>query len=167
MGVQSVPRRGQLAVRRFTALREWVHPLTSCVEYANFVGGSYCLNKRTSVSPTYDTRYKYRVPEYTDEYEWERTVEETTYEYEYRVETYSREDVHEYTKEERVATKYAQWEKPEYNETEIYQWKKTETTWERQTSLTEPTGNVRNVEKHVRECGEEWDEGEPESCRSD
>jgi hypothetical protein len=138
---------------------------TTCVEYANFRGGSYCIERSSSWSANYDTRYKYRVPQYADEYEWKRTVEETTYEYEYRVETYSTKAVHEYATEERVGTEYAQWEKPLYTETELYRWKKTATTWEQKTSLSEPTGDVRNVRKQVRECGEEWNEGEPESCR--
>ncbi|MEF8858586.1 MAG: hypothetical protein V5A38_06640 [Halolamina sp.] len=138
---------------------------TTCVEYANFRGGNYCVEESTTWTANYDTRYKYRVPEYDDEYEWERTVEETTYDYEYRVETYSRAAFHEYTTEEQVATEYAQWEKPIYNETELYRWKKTETSWEQKTSLSEPNGDVRNLEKQVRECSEKWQKGEPESCR--
>jgi hypothetical protein len=136
-----------------------------CVEYIEFIGGKYCNKKETRWTTTYGTFYKYIVPEYSAEYSWERTVEETTYSYKYRDDTYATKNVHEYTKEEQISTKYAEWEKPEYNRTEVYQWNKTETSWEESTSLSQPIGDVRNVEKKVRECGDEWESGEPETCR--
>lgn len=140
---------------------------TTCIEYAYFKSGRYCTEETTSKSPNYDTRYKYKVPEYTDKYEWERTVEETEYDYEYRVETYSTEAVHQYSKDDQVTTEYAQWEKSTYNETKKYRWKKTHSSWEETTSLSEPSGDVRNVEKVERDCGEEWDTDEPQSCRDE
>lgn len=86
---------------------------TTCVDSVDFGFGTYCFEERTTRSPTFDTQYKYRVPQYSSVYEWTRTVEETTHDYEYRVETYSTESVHEYSKDVQVETKYAQWEKPE------------------------------------------------------
>ena len=139
---------------------------TTCVERADFGYRSYCVEEQTTRSPTYDTRYKYRVPQYSTEYEWVRTVEETTYDYEYRVETYSTEAVHEYTKDVQVGTEYAQWEKPEYKSTQVYKWKKTETSWEEKTALSEPTGDVRDVEKQVHQCGKQ-PEQEPATCSED
>jgi len=138
---------------------------TSCVDRISFRDRSYCIEERTTQSPTYDTRYKYRVPTYSTEYKWKRTVEETTYDSEYRVETYSTVAVHEYMKTEQVATKYAKWEKPEYNETVVYNWEKTETTWERATSLSEPSGEIRNKERHIRECDNQRSK-KPAVCRN-
>lgn len=139
---------------------------TVCVDRVDFWYRSYCVEERTTRSPTYDTRYRYRVPQYSSVYEWTRTVERTTYDHEYRIETYSTEAVHEYTKDVQVGTKYAQWEKPEYESTDVYNWKKTETSWEAKTSLSEPTGEVRNVEKRVLKCGEQ-PEQEPATCSRD
>ena len=138
---------------------------TECVRYQRVWGQRYCVEEETTRSPTYDVRYKYRAPTYADEYEWERSTERTVYDYEYRFKTYSTESVHEYSKDVEVVTRYALWEKPEYNTTNIYRWEKSKTTWERTTSLSAPMGEVRNVEKRVKECGESWDKGEPQRCK--
>ncbi len=135
-----------------------------CIDSVSFRGRSYCIEEQTTRSPSYDTRYKYRVPSYAAEYTWERTNEKTTYDYEYRVKTYRTDTVHKYTKTAKVAVKYAQWERPEYNETVVYNWEKTETVWKTETSLSEPSGEVRNLEKRVRECTDHR-ESKPAVCQ--
>lgn len=137
---------------------------TTCVDYIQLYRTRHCLEKETKREPEYDYRYEYRVPQYDTVYEWERTVEETEYEYRYRAATYAIEAVHEYEKEVRVGTQYAQWEKPIIETTNIYRWKTTGTSWEESSSLSKPIGEVRNLERQVKECGAARDPGEPAIC---
>ena len=137
---------------------------TECVEYIRFSDTRYCVEERTVRDPEYDYRYKYRIPEYDPVYEWERTVEETEYEYRYRAATYETKAVNKYEREVRVETEYAQWERPIYNETTIYRWAKAVESWEETTSFSKPIGEVRNLDKHLKECGSEREANEPPKC---
>ncbi|GAB7093541.1 hypothetical protein JCM30237_06930 [Halolamina litorea] len=160
---------------RFHADRDWEYrgskryvsryeEETVCVEEIDLRYFTHCVEERTVRQPVYDYRYEYDVPQYDSVYEWERTVQETEYEYRYRAPTYTTEPVHEYERDVRVGTDYAQWERPIYDETDIYRWKKTEETWERSTSFSKPKGDVRNLERSVKECGGSRDADEPPIC---
>ena len=135
-----------------------------CVDRVRFYRTSFCVEYDTDYEPVYDYRYEYRVPVYDDVYEWERTVEETVYDHRYRTETYAIEAVHEYERTARVPVEYIDWERPVYETTEIYRWKTTETTWEQASSLSKPVGEVRNLERRVKECGSDRDPDEPAVC---
>ncbi|MBP1987412.1 PKD domain-containing protein [Halolamina salifodinae] len=137
---------------------------TVCTEYIRLRYVRHCVDERTYRYPEYDYRYEYRVPEYDPVYEWERTVEETEYEYKYRTATYEMEAVHKYEREVRVGTEYAQWERPTYNETTIYRWTNTVETWEETKSFSKPIGEVRNVDRQLKECGAGRDTNEPPKC---
>jgi hypothetical protein len=167
--------RTQWVDYRFLADRNWQYvgsdryvsgyeTRTECVEYVRFRYTRHCIEKRTYRDPQYDYRYEFRVPEYDPVYEWERTVEETEYEYRYRAETYETKAVHKYERDVRVGTDYAQWERSTYNETTIYRWTKTVETWEDAESFSKPIGEVRDVDKQLKECGSERDEDEPPKC---
>jgi len=97
-------------------------------------------------------------------YKWSRTIEVSETQYRYREPTYATQAIHEYEKTVRVGTDYAQWEKPIIETTEIYQWTKTEQTWEEDSSLVKPVGEVRNLNRTLKKCGEERDQNEPEKC---
>ena len=135
-----------------------------CVERSYRFDPPVCIETETVHYPQYDYRYEYRVPEYDAVYEWERTVEETENSHRYRRETYEQEPVHEYEKQVRVGTEYVQWERPVFERTKIYRWKRVAHSWEQSREFSEPTGDVRNVTKIVKECGADPNADEPAAC---
>ncbi|MFC6735167.1 hypothetical protein ACFQEQ_02805 [Halolamina salina] len=138
-----------------------------CVERSYRFDPPVCIKSETERDPQYDYRYEYRVPEYDAVYEWERTVEETEYSHRYRRATYEQEAVHEYEKQVRVGTEYVQWKRPVFETTEVYRWQKITYTWEQVRAFSEPTGDVRNVTKIVKECGADPNADEPTACNGE
>lgn len=141
---------------------------SSCVEYVEAWGSRYCAEYQTDRTPVYDYRYQYKVPEFEEVSEWERTVEDTTYEYKYRYPTYSTLPVNEYKKTTEVRHERAKWRRVVYEEVPVYEWTKTEFEWVEETSLSEPTtGTVRNVTQETKNCGDYWNPEEPQHCKSE
>jgi len=138
--------------------------VNKCTEYSWYTDPPICTETKTEYKWQYDYEYEYRVPQYDTIYKWSRTVEVSETQYRYREPTYTTQPIHEYEKTVRIGMDYAQWEKPVIETTDIYRWTKTEETWEEDSSLVKPVGEVRNLNRTIKECGEERDQNEPEKC---
>jgi hypothetical protein len=130
---------------------------TVCVDwtyYKDFFGHwrSRCTDSdRIVVDRTYDTRYKYRAPEYSTVWEWERTKTVYDQEYHYRKPNYETVSRNRYQKPIYEQRSYVEYEKEIYTMTKHYEW--TSTTVIEKQELEYPTGdNVQWVESETYKC---------------
>lgn len=113
-----------------------------------------CIDTEVRVDRTYTTEYRYRAPEYTTIWEWERTVTIHDTDYEYRRPVYEEISRHQYAKPIYEDRTYVEYQKPVYEMIPYYEWHRTVTI--ERVSLNYPYDieNVVWVEEQTYSCSE-------------